>query len=165
MSKLKISEEDKVHEEWYNKSDSMTLKELPEFHRHLMEDYEHDYGTICHALASGAIATMWAMNKEPQGGITGFQAGAVMWQLIRGWNFKHNKTGMKLVDYDDLLYPQYEEKFEKIISKDTWEALQKEAKERIAGGSGSEEVQQHWQSIVDGKIPFGYRLPKVTVRE
>ena len=131
MNKQQISEKMMTHEEWYKEAKEMSLDKLPEFLRKLTEDYGHDYGTICHAMTAGAIATMWAINKSPTGGITGFQAGYIMWQFIRQWNYSSNKTGLKLIDYDNFLYPQYEDKFEKTISKETWNAIQKQAKENL----------------------------------
>lgn len=91
----KITEEDKVHLEWYKQASKQTLETLPSFLKNLMEGYNHDYGTVCHALAAGAVATAWAMNAHDNGGITGFQAGAVMWEFIKGWNKSYNKTGLK----------------------------------------------------------------------
>lgn len=230
MEKKIITEEMKIQNEWYEKAPKMTLEELPSFLKGLMENYKHDYGTICHALASGAIATMWAMNNNEQGGITGFQASCILWEVIRNWSYKSNTTGLKLVDYDNFLYPQYEDKFDKTISKDTWEAIQKQAKEkieeadkeynqylikkeqyeidiakfiekypdfyenkehyeRLCCGTGAEwdeyhkkekegfefapsepyeplneesPVYRHWKAIINGVVPFGYR---VTERE
>lgn len=159
MEKLKIKEEDKMQDFWYKDAEKMTLDNLPEFLRHLTEDYEHDYGTICHAMTAGSIATMWAINSSPQGGITGFQAGAIMWQFIKHWNRSSNRSGMRLVDYDDMLYPQYEDKFEKTISHHTWETLQKEALELYnTKDSASPNVRAHWKSIVEGHVPFGYTI-------
>ncbi|MDO5540568.1 MAG: hypothetical protein Q4F83_10950 [Eubacteriales bacterium] len=126
-----ITEEMKIHEEWYKEAADMTMEKLPEFLRHLTEDYQHDYGTICHALSAGAVATAWAMDKTPCAGITGFQAGFVMWGFIQHWQYPHNCCGLRLLDMDNLLYPQYEDKFH-TISRDTWEKVQKEAAERIA---------------------------------
>lgn len=79
MTKVKtITEEDKVHENWYKEAKDMDMQKLPQFVNGLLEDYEHDYGTICHALSAAAVATMWAMNRdERQGGITGFQASCI----------------------------------------------------------------------------------------
>ena len=156
-----ITEEMNIHEEWYKEGRDMKLKKLPKFLKKLMKDYNHDYGTICHALASGAIATLWAMNNEPKGGITGFQAGFVMWEIIKNWSYRSNKSGLKLIDYDDLLYPQHKNRFDKILSKKTWEVLQKEAKEFInKGGLVAPKVLQHWESIVDGVVPFGFQVRK-----
>ena len=122
-----ITEEMKVQDEWYKEAKSMTLDKLPDFLNKLMNDYGHDYGTICHAFASGAIATVRAMDHSEHGGITGFQAGAIMWEFIRNWNYNHNKTGLKIIDFDKFLYPQYSDYFQKTISPEAWVAIQKEA--------------------------------------
>jgi hypothetical protein len=96
----------------------------------LTEDYHHDYGTICHAVAAAGLAAMWSVSHSPQGGITGFQAGFCMWDIVRQWSYPSNRCGMKILDYDNLLYPQYEDKFFS-ISKETLEQVQKEARNRI----------------------------------
>lgn len=154
-----ITEEMKIHEEWYKEAKKVTLEKLPGFINHLMNDYRHDYGTICHAMAAGGIATMWAIDKAPQGGITGFQAGCIMWEFIRHWNYSYNKCGLRLVDYDDMLYPQYYDRFQKTISKSVWESLQAEARQHLANNGGAvTAVTAHWKSIVDGEVPFGYTV-------
>jgi len=121
----------KIKADWEKKAREVTIDTLPGFLKELSEQYSHDYGTICHAVATAAIAAAWAMDKSEQGGITGFQAGAIMWEFVRSWNHSSNKTGLKLVDYDNLLFPQYGDKFEKTISPYVWENLQKEAAKNI----------------------------------
>jgi hypothetical protein len=158
---LAITEEMNIQDKWYEDARHMTLEKLPEFLDKLAFEYQHDYGTICHAIAASAIAASWAMNDTEQGGITGFQAGAIMWEYIRHW--QHFKGPMRLVTYSDMLYPQHEDRFTKTISSNTWEYLQKEAAEKlkeqeIVGNQCSERVLAHWQSIVDGNIPFGFEL-------
>lgn len=106
-----------IIEQWYKDASSQTLETLPQFMNHVLNDYRHDYGTICKAIGACAIAAAWAANASPQGGITGFQAGAVMWEFIRNWNYRRNKCGLKIVDIDDMLYPQYGAKFDKTITK------------------------------------------------
>lgn len=152
-----ITEEDKVHEEWYKARPS--LEDLPEFMHHLAEDYQHDYGTICHAIAASAVAAARAMDKSPSGGITGFQAGCVMWEMIRHWMYDGQQKYLRLVDYDDLLYPQYEEKF-RSITPETWKWLQKEAEKKLAEPNEfvHPNVRSHWQRIVNGEIPFGFTV-------
>jgi hypothetical protein len=161
--KQQITEEQNVHKEWYEQSNTQTLETLPEFLRHLTEDYSHDYGTICHAITAGAIATANAINKSPEGGITGFQAGCIMWEFIRHWNYTNNKLGLKIVNYDNLLFPQYESSFTNTISQDHWKRVQEEAKKRLEENETSEfkagkSVLAHWQSIVDGNLPFGFTI-------
>ena len=143
---------------WRAEAQKQNLATLPKFLRHLSEDYTHDYGTICHAMAIGGEAAMWAMNKGSQGGITGFQAGAVMWEFIRSWMFSSNKTGLRLTDNDHFLYPQYAYEFDRGMSKETWAALQKEAQTLLAANEEfvAKSVMAHWQSIADGNIPFDY---------
>jgi len=56
-----------------------------------------------------------------------------------------------------MLFPQYEYAFDKTISKTVWENLQKQAKESIKDTEHvSDTVIKHWQSIIDGVVPFGY---------
>lgn len=154
--RIKIAEEDGIHKEWYVAAKNQTLESLPDFLRELTERYEHDYGTICHAIAASAIAAAWAVEKTPQGGITGFQAGAIMWEFIQNW--MHMEGPMRLVDYKDLLFPQYADKFG-AISHDIWNDVQAKAREKLQSADGAHErVIAHWQSIVDGVVPFGLRI-------
>lgn len=157
MEKQAINEEMKVHEQWYKEAKNVNLETLPAFLNHLMGDYRHDYGTICHALTAGSIATMWAMDKHEQGGITGFQASCIMWEFIRNW--MSYESSLKLVKYDDMLYPQYEGKFAKTISKSVFEDLQKKAKKNLEESEFVHAaVKAHWESIVNGIVPFGYEI-------
>lgn len=130
MEKKAITEEMKLQDEWYKRAKDMKLDDFPEFFRELTEDYAHDYGTVCHAMAAVGLAAMRAFNNSAVGGITGFQSGAVMWQVIYHMNYENNKCGLRLLDMDNLLYPQYEYKF-RTIDSDTWEAVQKEVRNEI----------------------------------
>jgi hypothetical protein len=157
MSKQSITEESGVHKQWYEDAKNQTVETLPEFIRHLTQDYEHDYGTICHAMSAAACASCWAINGTDQGGITGFQAGAVMWGFISHWMSKEGKP-LRLIDYSDMLYPQYEERF-KTISKDTLEYLQKEASTILAEkDTMNANVRRHMEFISGGGVPFGFSV-------
>lgn len=152
-----INESMSLEKEWFEKAKHMKLEDLPNFLNELM-NYGHDYGTICHAIAAGALASMYAMDNHKNGGITGFQASCVLWDVIREWSYSGNETGLRLVDYDNMLYPQYEYKFQKTISESTWNRMVEKAKENLSGDKTfvNPNVTEHWQSIVDGKVPFGY---------
>jgi hypothetical protein len=55
-----ITEKDGVHKEWYEQAKKIQgPSELTTFVAHLLNDYIHDYGTICHACAAAAIAGAW----------------------------------------------------------------------------------------------------------
>ena len=120
-----------IKKEWLRKARDATVETLPVFLKEITESYQHDYGTICHATAIAAIAAANAVNHSSAGGITGFQAGAVMWGFIKEWNYCGNKTGLRLFDYDDFLYPQYADKFQKVIPKKVWDSIRKEAQSNI----------------------------------
>lgn len=137
-----------------------TFDELVEFLQDVEKNYNYGYGVAPRAMAQASLAVAWYLADKF--GITGFQAGFVMWDFIRGWNGFDNECGMKLVDYDKMLYPQYSGHFEKTIPSDVWYALQKKAKKGLeeadSGITVSHEVRQHWQSIVDDHVPFGYTV-------
>ena len=161
MMKKSITEKDKdIIESWVKETDAVTLKTLPKFLKHLTADYNHDYGTICHAVAIGAVAAAKAVNRTPEGGITGFQAGAVFWEFYKRW--MHEEGPARLVNYGHMLYPQYEDDFARTITPSTWKWLQDEAKKNLGERPGLSKgtVADHWQSIVDGKVPFGYKVGK-----
>lgn len=157
-----INEEQHLEKQWFEEAHNQTIETLPNFIDHIMNDYQHDYGTICHALSACALAAVWAANKHEQGGITGFQAGFVMWDFIRGWMYSDNRTALRIVDYDKMLYPQNAYKFDKVISKKTFKGIQKAAQEnldRIKNGEVAHpDVIKHWKSIVSGNVPFGYKI-------
>lgn len=157
--KKNITEEMNIHKEWYEEAKKMTVEKLPEFINKLTNNYGHDYGTICHAISASSIAVAHAINNSPQGGITGFQAGCVMWGFIKNWMPEYQDTYARIVDFKNLLFPQYEEKFTS-ISKDCFEWLQKEVQKELNTPREliSEKVYKHWQSIVAGKVPFGLKV-------
>ena len=114
MEKIVLSEQskkfEKIKEYWFKTARSIkSVSDLKDFYSSLFNDYVHDYGTMVHAI--GAFAVAAASLGADTMGITGFQAGFVMWDFIQNWTYTHNKTGLKIVDYDNMLYPQYDYKF------------------------------------------------------
>lgn len=132
-----------------------TFEELIEFLKNIKENCNYDYGGAPRAIAQACLATGYYLSGEF--GITGFQAGCTMWDFIRDWMYPSNKCGMRLVDYDDMLYPQDRYKYEKTIPTHVWESLQKEAAVKLEESEGAHPtVIAHWRSIVNGVVPFGY---------
>lgn len=137
------------------RKDIKSFEDLITFLQKIKDNYNTGYGTAPRAIAQAALATAWYLASDF--GITGFQAGCVMWDFIRDWQYSGNECGMKIVNYDDMLYPQCEYKYEKTISRDTFEALQKTAKKNLEESEYAHpNVINHWKSIVDGNVPFGY---------
>jgi hypothetical protein len=147
---------------WYEAARKLKVDEWPEFARHLLEDYGHDYGTICHALAAAAVGAAHAADHSPQGGITGFQASAVMWEFILHWQSVKDGTPMRLLDYTDLLYPQYRDKFTSITAATAKWAME-EAARKLAEKDGDSfplhpDVRAHLEALARGEVPFGLRV-------
>lgn len=138
------------------RKDIKSFDDLVSFLQRVNDNCNTGYGTAPRAIAQAALATAQYLASEF--GITGFQAGFVMRDFIRDWKYSSNECGLKIVDYDTMLYPQYDYRFEKTISKDTFEALQKTAKKLLEdhGSHAHPNVVNHWKSIVDGNVPFGY---------
>lgn len=150
-----VDEESGVHEEWY-KCARAGVASVDAFIETL-SSYEHDYGTICHAIAAAAIAAAIAVDHSDQGGITGSQAGAITWEFIRRWGTGPSGPA-RIFDYEDMLYPQFAERFESQLNPETWDYLKKKADENLKRGAAAHDVLIHWASIVAGKVPFGWSV-------
>ncbi len=140
-----------------------TKKQLDKFLNEIIKDKNLDYGKIVYAITACLKATLQYVDNNT-GGITGFQASCIGWELIRELfaSCKNNKSGMRLVNFDYMLYPQYEKDFQKTISKDTRKALQEQATANITNLKDTSLVANavinHWHNIADGKVPFGYMV-------
>lgn len=145
----------------YKKADKVkTKKQLDELLNEVTNCEELGYDKIVYAISGCMLATANYINNSEVGGITGFQASFIGWEMVRKFIYG-SKIGMKLVDYGDMLYPQYKERFQKIISQGTWESLQKQAEINLKEvPTADPKVIKHWKRIVRGKIPFGYKVEK-----
>lgn len=134
--------------------------EVDAFIAEMMADPLIDYGSVCLAIGYAAAAAAWAADRHPEnGGITGFQSGFVMWEFLRQWQSSIiGESGTRIQNFDDLLYPQYGHKFTNTISTNGFVKLQELAKKNIDEKDeyAHPEVVAHWQSIVDGNLPFGF---------
>lgn len=158
---IKMEIEDINLENLYSVAKKQTPETIGEFVNKVMSMEGMNYDTVVHCVAACALAGAAAANNHKEnGGITGFQAGYVMWLFIRNYLYEDNKCGLKMVDFDDMLYPQHKEHFEKVITKDVWENLQKEATHELEeyGNGMWPERKKHLQKIVDGVAPFGYSV-------
>lgn len=160
MSIRNISEKDGLQDAWYAEARSVTLDTLQEFVRKLVGDYEHDYGTICHAMAASMCAAMSAVDKSSQGGITGFQAGCVQWEVLK--HAFRISAPARLLQYEDMLYPQNKDKFTS-ISEETWSSIRGLAAKQLASDCTymHPSVKAHMVSIAElGQVPFGLTVSK-----
>ena len=91
----------------------------------------------------------------------------ITWKFIKDFLFPENACGMKIINYDQFLYPKYAEQLEKKrITKFDWVKIQKEAGRLLSKYENAplksecapKEVVDHWRSIVEGNVPFGYEV-------
>ena len=65
-----------------------TFDELVEFLRYIIANCNSGYGIAPRAMAQACLAVAYFLAQ--QFGITGFQAGFVMWDFMTGWSFTNN---------------------------------------------------------------------------
>lgn len=158
IDKISVTEQDTdIINKWYDDADHVTRDTLNSFISNIMDSYEFDYGSYCHAVSVCMLATANAVGTE----LSMFQAECTMFDFMKAWLFPNNKCGLRIVDYDTMLYPHYKDNFEKVISSRIWESIQKEAK-RILDEDDYKYMSYsrllHLQSIADGIVPFGYSV-------
>jgi hypothetical protein len=78
-----------------------------------------------------------------------------MWEFIK--RFMSKEGSLRLLEFNNMLYPQYEKRFEKTMTANMFADLQESAKKLLKNTeSANGAVIAHWQSIVDGVVPFGF---------
>jgi len=146
-----------LRDAWYSEAAKQTFETLPTFVKSLKDFPGHDYNTTVYAPSAAILGMAWSMAEYF--GITGFQASCIMWEFITNWMVEYRDSPLRLLNYNKMLYPQFHGDFEKVITPDAWMWLQEQAKKNLEeSGYACEGVKDHWQSIVDGKVPFGYTV-------
>ena len=133
------------------------VKSLAEFDKLLNEAKadSNDYGAIVEYCSLMMNATFKLIDP----GITGFQAGCLMWMMVEKYGSYGPDAILEIRNWNNLAYPQYESNFT-AVDKDTWERVQKFATKQIEsfGEHGSGEVKTHMISVAEGRVPFGLKV-------
>jgi hypothetical protein len=125
-----------------------TDKELLAYIEDLV-DRPHNYGTCVYAVSMAATAAFYYVAHKLS--ITDFQASCADMDILgrtRGWEWG------KLLDYSNLLYPQYcnpeyfPSHMDLLRDPEIAEKLSEMAKEKLAEGEAAETVKAHWESLV-----------------
>ncbi|MBK7380837.1 MAG: hypothetical protein IPJ03_17905 [Ignavibacteriales bacterium] len=84
---------------------SSTPKTLDELNKVIeqLTERKHDYGTCVYAMSIAAVATFNYVASKL--GVTGFQASCADLDILR--RTRNYKNGFSIIDYNNLLYPQY----------------------------------------------------------
>ena len=147
--------------EWFERARIEGAGDPAAFESKCLGGYEHDYSTVVSAATACIMAYAHKLSWDL--GLTGFQASYIPLIFLREWNGKGKKVGFKVLDYDYMLYPQYEDVFEKKLDATTWENLRTAAEKLLAeSGTVNGKVLGHWKGIVDGNVPFGYEVESRT---
>lgn len=118
--------------------------------------YKHDYCSVVRGLFVAMVATFYHMDNR-MGGITGFQAGFLGNLLFQ--EFTTIKPPYRILNFNNLLYPQYEHDFEKTITMKVWKDIRERARENLINNpTASQKVLDHWWQISKGVVPFGYQV-------
>lgn len=151
--------EDKIEFKVNLKSKREEIKTFDDLVNFLKETqkYESNYENARIAVSQAILATAWYFCEFYS--MTNCGASFLMWEFIMDWMYPTNKCGLAIIDYDKMLYPQYEHIFKNTILPETWQSIQEEAKESLKNNRcTSLEVMVHWKSITNGIIPFGYSV-------
>lgn len=117
--RVSIDEGDRIHLEWYKEAKEQTPYTYMEFLWRLCFNYEHDYGTIVHAMVCAMLGAANAIDKCPSGGITGAQAEVAMWLFLHKFGVFHEDSPLLIIDLTDLQYPPGPRKMNTI----SWEIM------------------------------------------
>jgi hypothetical protein len=143
-----MTEQEYRDEVYTEAKDIKTIDSLSAFIKKL-GNHKHDYGTIVYACSAAMKAAFHTFNACPQGGITGFQAGCLMWEMVKEFG-SFSEGPLRIQDFDNLRFPQYDERWTVTISPESAKVL----RERAAKVSGAHpNVQQRNDEIAAGRFP------------
>lgn len=107
-------------------------------------------GNVAYQAAMKAIFSL-------EGGLTPAQKQVALFTFIR--LFGGIQSPIKLVDFADMLDPRNEYQFKREISRSTWRYLIEQASFMLNNSvMNSQHQRDHLKSIVNGTVPFGYRV-------
>lgn len=150
---MQIYTEPMAREEFTKKADAVKTKEDLIMIMDEIEKSNFDYGGIVVACMAAMTAAMNVVNRGPQGGITGFQAGCLMWECIKKFGMFGDDAILRIVDYKDLLFPQCDYHFTTIPSSahDKLVAIAKAYDTKNCNPKVAERI----KSVSEGNIPCG----------
>lgn len=150
--------EQEFREKYFERAKACTPETFADFIKDINSE-DLDYGTTCIAAGLIAGAAIWAFEHSSRGGMTGFMAGAAAWEFLRTWGalYPSEALGGRMVDFGNLLYPQYAGTFT-TIPKSVAEKLPEEATKLLQEKDLHPEVRTHLEMLAAGGIPFGLEV-------
>lgn len=134
------------------------MDQFKQLYEKLTGEYQHDYGSSIKATGALMIAAFELMERSSSGGFTGFQVSFLPWMMIDEF-MSLGKCGQRILDFEKILYPQYDHNFEKVISERVHEQLIEKAKSNLENTTNcADEVRKRWELIASGELPEGWRV-------
>lgn len=118
------------HEDLFALAKKQTMRSLPHFLASLKKMPRDSIETSCDFIAVAGIAAMSAFACDTIGQPVGRDRDRVMHQLILKYYCMKNKTGIRILNFDQILGPHNEDNFTS-IPKSSWELIKLEAKRRL----------------------------------
>lgn len=149
-------------EEYLEEAKKQTPSTVGEFIQKLSKEKftynsEVNYTMVAMVAAQSAIS-----NRSDSAGMTGFQASCLYLSLADQLLVKDPGSPVGITLYEQMLYPYYKDNFtSRTISSDTFEWLQNKARillQEFTPDDVLPSVIKHWNSIANGKAPFGYKV-------
>ena len=161
-----------VYEERKPEIESATFDNMMDIVEKYFHEYEQDYDSVVEITEACCEAMAWACSEKL--GLTGFQASCVGLLFLQRFNGIGKNVGLKVLDYDAMLYPQNAERFEPCVERSIFEGMQRQAIANLNELENSRhvhpEVELHWRRIADGivqrrqKMPFRQSMRPVALR-
>lgn len=152
VTSQQLTPEDKLLNE-AEKQTRFTLKEFIRKARRRIEDGTR--ASIINSIVAAIVGVAYSF------GAAEFRT-EVFWGFVRRWNFKDNRTGLKFLNYDLMLYPFYADHFDNVISAEIWADMQGFATANVKKYKDDPKADPkciaHWESIITGVVPYGYAI-------
>ncbi len=151
--------------DWYKQAEMITSPEgAKELSERLLGGFNHDLGSMCHAAAAVAYASIKAVDTSEQsvknGGFTDFQRNMIMWLIVQQITGVTEEP-MRIMRFGELLKPGGWHNFN-VLSRSTMTWLFENATALLADPEEvklmSKDQIKHLKSIAEGKIPKGFTL-------
>lgn len=106
----------------------------------------HDYGTCVYAMSMAAVSAFYYVCSKL--GVSGFQSSCADLDILK--RLRNFKLGFKIINYEDLLYPQNDVSIsEDNLIKKNLKILAKEAKKLLKTSNDADiQVKERWQYII-----------------
>ncbi len=147
---------------WAEEAYGLSIDELPKFIHELVEKYDHSSISKVNMVN---IAVTCILNNFYQEKVVPMTEPEVMtskWTLIKMLFPEVGDGPISIIKWNNLLSPSSDPYFHS-IPDDVFVDIQESAKllvERHEAGREvfSDEELEHWKSIIDGQVPYGYRI-------